>query len=187
MNDIFTDNNIIAATRSDAEFLCATESAVSVIFDLDSDIMTLPKKLKTAHESGKKLYVHIDLAHGIGKDASGIVFLKRMGVDGVISTKVNIIKLAREAGLSTVQRFFIVDSRSVHTTVEAVGSSRPDMIEIMPAVVGKVITRLVRDLDTPVIAGGLIETEAEARTAIECGAAAVSTGQKTLWQGATLL
>ena len=187
MNDIFTDNNIIAATRSDAEFLCATESAVSVIFDLDSDIMTLPKKLKAAHESGKKLYVHIDLAHGIGKDASGIVFLKRMGVDGVISTKVNIIKLAREAGLSTFQRFFIVDSRSVHTTVEAVGSSRPDMIEIMPAVVGKVITRLVRDLDTPVIAGGLIETEAEARTAIECGAAAVSTGQKTLWQGATLL
>lgn len=187
MRDIFTDNNIIAATRSDAEFLCATESAVSVIFDLDSDIMTLSKKIKAAHESGKKLYVHIDLARGIGKDTSGIVFLKKMGVDGVISTKVSIIKLAREAGLSTVQRFFIVDSRSVHTTIEAVGSSRPDMIEIMPATVGKVITRLVRDLDIPVIAGGLIETEAEARAAIECGAAAVSTGQKTLWQGATLL
>lgn len=187
MNNIFNDNTIIAATRSDAEFVHATESAVSVIFDLDSDIMTLPKKLKSAHNNQKKLYVHIDLARGIGKDMSGIVFLKKMGVDGVISTKVSIIKLARDAGLSTVQRFFIVDSRSVHTTIEAVSSSRPDMIEIMPAVVGKVITRLVRDLDIPVIAGGLIETDAEVRAAIECGAAAVSTGQKTLWQGAKLL
>lgn len=183
MNDIFSENKIIAATRSDAEFLSATESDVSVIFDLDSDIMTLSKKLKAAHGHGKKVYVHVDLARGVGKDASGILFLKKMGVDGIISTKVNIIKLAREEGLSTVQRFFIVDSKSIHTTVEAVKSSRPDMIEIMPATVGKVISRLVCELSTPIIAGGLIETETEARTAIECGASAISTGQKTLWNG----
>lgn len=183
MNDIFNQNKIIAATRSDAEFIAASESDVSVIFDLNSDIMTLSKKIKKAHENQKKLFVHIDLAGGIGKDESGIIFLKKMGVDGIISTKVNIIKLAREAGLTTVQRFFIVDSRSVHTTSEAVRSSRPDMIEIMPATVGKVITRLVSELSIPIIAGGLIENESEALEAIKCGAAAVSTGQKTLWNG----
>ena len=183
MNDIFTANKIIAATRSDAEFLSACEGSVSVIFDLDSDIMTLSKKLKKAHECQKKLFVHIDLAGGLGKDASGIIFLKKMGVDGIISTKVNIIKLAREAGLSTVQRFFIVDSRSIHTTIESVKSSRPDMIEIMPATLSKVITRLVTELSVPIIAGGLIENESEARAAIDSGAAAVSTGQSTLWNG----
>ena len=154
-----------------------------LIFDLDGDIMSLPKKLKRAHDQGKKLFIHIDLASGIGKDESGIIFLKKMGVDGIISTKVNIIKLAREAGLTTVQRFFIVDSRSIHTTVEAVRSSRPDMIEIMPATLGKVITRLSSELPIPIIAGGLIESLAEAKTAIACGAAAVSTGQNTLWNG----
>lgn len=186
MNDIFEQNRIIAATRSDPEFLAAVESDVSVIFDLNSDIMTLSKKIKKAHENQKKLFVHIDLAGGVGKDESGIIFLKKMGVDGIISTKVNIIKLAREAGLTTVQRFFIVDSRSVHTTSEAVRSSRPDMIEIMPATVGKVITRLVSELSIPIIAGGLIETKPEANEAIKCGAAAVSTGQRTLWNGDSL-
>ena len=183
MNNLFKDEKIIAAIRSDAEFLSACESGTKIIFDLDSDIMSLSKKLKKAHESGKKVFVHIDLAGGIGKDASGVIFLKKMGVDGVISTKVNIIKLAREAGLCTVQRFFIVDSKSVQTTVEAVRSSRPDMIEIMPATVGKVISRLNCDLPIPIIAGGLVETADEARAAIECGAAAVSTGQSSLWNG----
>jgi hypothetical protein len=43
-----------------------------------------------------------------------------MGVDGIISTRTNIIKFARQEGLTTVQRFFIVDSHSVDTTVELV-------------------------------------------------------------------
>ena len=183
MNSLFQNNKIIAATRSDSEFLAATESETSVIFDLDSDIMSLTKKLKKAHDQGKKVFIHIDLAAGIGKDESGIIFLKKMGVDGIISTKVNIIKLARETGLATVQRFFIVDSRSIHTTVESVRNSRPDMIEIMPATLGKVITRLSSELPIPIIAGGLIENVSEAKNAIDCGAAAVSTGQNTLWNG----
>lgn len=186
MKDLFHENKIIAATRSDAEFLAATESRASLVFDLDCNIMSLAKKLKTAHDCGKKIFVHIDLAGGIGKDASGITFLKKMGVDGVISTKVNIIKMAREIGLCTVQRFFIVDSKSIHTTIEAVRASRPDMIEIMPATLSKVIARLSRELAVPIIAGGLIETEQEAREAIDCGAAAVSTGQNTLWNGETI-
>ena len=74
----------------------------------------------------------------------------------------------------------------MHTTSEAVRSSRPDMIEIMPATVGKVITRLVSELSIPIIAGGLIETKPEANEAIKCGAAAVSTGQRTLWNGDSL-
>lgn len=183
MDGLFKENPIIAATRSDAEFISATESAISIIFDLDCDILSLSKKLQKAHECQKRLFVHIDLARGIGKDQSGIIFLKKMGVDGVISTKLNIIKLAREAALCTVQRFFIVDSRSVQTTVEAVRASRPDMIEIMPATVCKVISRLCRELPIPIIAGGLIEDATEAKTALDCGAAAVPTGQISLWNG----
>lgn len=183
MNDLFKYRKIIAATRSDTEFLAACKSDAEIIFDLDSDIMTLPKKLKKANEFNKKLFVHIDLAEGIGKDKSGITFLKKMGVYGIISTKNNIIKLAREACLCTVQRFFIVDSKSIQTTVESTHSSRPDMIEIMPATVGKVISGLCRELSVPIIAGGLIESEAEATAVLKCGAAAISTGRASLWNG----
>ena len=109
MNNLFNNNQIIAATRSDEEFSLALQSETEIIFDLCADILSLTKKIKVAHDGGKKLYIHVDLAEGVGRDKSGITLLKKMGVDGIISTKVNLIKLAREIGLSTVQRFFIVD------------------------------------------------------------------------------
>ena len=181
MNNLFENKQIIAATRSDEEFSLDTESGAEIIFDLCADILSLTKKIKIAHDNGKQLYIHIDLAEGVGRDKSGITLLKKMGVDGIISTKVNLIKLARETGLSTVQRFFIVDSKSIHTTIEAVKASRPDMIEIMPATVSKVITRLAGELDIPIIAGGLIETQTEVAAALISGASAVSTGKRELW------
>ena len=101
MSNIFLLNGgrIISATRSDEDFLYALKASPEVIFDLDPDLMNVSVKLKKAHDANKKLFIHIDLAKGIGKDESGVRFLKRIGVDGVISTKVNIIKMARECGM----------------------------------------------------------------------------------------
>ncbi len=180
MNDRFLPS-IIAATRSDDEFRFALRSASTILFDLSPDLMTVSAKLRHAHEAGKQLYLHIDLAHGIGKDESGFRYLSRVGVDGIISTKSNLIKLAREGGLRTVQRFFIVDSRSVETTLESLRSSHPDMMEVMPGVSSKTIRRLRAYTDIPIIAGGLIETVDEVNEALNAGAAAVSTGQQSLW------
>lgn len=173
---------ILPATRSDEEFLHALQCAPKVIFDLNPDLMNVSAKLKKAHDAGKKLFIHLDLAKGIGKDESGIRFLKRIGLDGVITTKVNITKMARESGLCTVQRFFIVDSHSIETTVDAVKSSKPDMIEIMPGTVYKIIARLKKMIDIPIIAGGLLENEEEIREALNSGAAAISTGRSELWK-----
>jgi glycerol uptake operon antiterminator len=55
------------------------------------------------------------------------------------------------------------------------------MIEIMPGVVPKVITRISAQTKRPVIAGGLIETEEEVKEILNSGAAAISTGKKALW------
>ena len=181
MAELFSSGRIISATRSDEEFLRAVKAEPKIIFDLDPDLMNISAKVKKAHESDKLLFVHVDLAKGLGKDESGIRFLKRVGVDGVISTKVNMIKMAREQGLHTVQRFFIVDSHSVSTTVETVKSSKPEMIEIMPGTLGKVIERVGKSIDVPIIAGGLIEFEEEVADVFEMGAAAVSTGRQSLW------
>lgn len=179
--DLFENGRVISATRSDEEFLRAVTSDPKVIFDLDPDLMNISAKVKKAHEAGKKYLLHVDLAKGVGKDESGIRFLRRVGVDGVISTKVGVIKLAREQGLHTVQRFFIVDSHSISTTVDAVRSAKPEMIEIMPGTLCKVIERLKNCVDVPIIAGGLIETENEVRDILSSGAAAVWTARSELW------
>ncbi len=175
------DKRIIAAVRAEKDFEYALLSDANLLFDLSPDINTLYQKAKSAHKHDKKLYIHIDLAKGVGKDREAIEFIKKFEVDGIISTRVNIIKYAREAGFNTVQRFFAVDSQSVETTVESIKASKPDMIEIMPGVIPKVITLLKSKVSMPIIAGGLISTETEAKTAIESGAWAVSTGKTDLW------
>ncbi len=174
--------SVIAATRTEAEFHTALDGEPVLLFDLSPDLLTVRDKLDAAHARGKQLYLHLDLARGIGKDESGLRFLSSLGVDGIISTKTSLIKQARELGLKTVQRFFVLDSRSVETTLEALRSSRPDMLEIMPGISPKTIRRLCALTTTPVIAGGLIETPAEIADALSAGAHAVSTGRQLLWR-----
>ncbi len=172
---------IIAAVRNERDMEKALQSGVGSIFYLSPNIMTLEETVSAVHEAGKKIFLHMDLAEGIGKDKAGIEYVKQKSVDGVISTRVNIIKAAREAGLFTVQRFFIVDSQSVNTTLEGIKASKPDMIEIMPGIATKVIADLKGKLNIPIIAGGMIESRLEVRDALQSGATAVSTSKRELW------
>lgn len=173
---------IIAAARTHEAFLAAVRSGVDIIFMLAPNISDISVQAEAAHAAKKKLFIHLDLAEGIGKDAYGIRFVKSLGVDGIISTRSSIIKLAKKEGMFAIQRFFAVDTQSVFTSVETAKSSKADMIEIMPATVTKVIKTLKKELDVPIIAGGLIETEKEAEAAICAGAVAVSTGKKEFWE-----
>lgn len=175
---------VIAAVRNNDELVAALDSPVNMIFLLSTNIEKIKSQADLVHSVGKKLFVHIDLAEGIGKDEYGIKFVKQQGVDGIISTRTNLIKLAKKSGIYTVQRFFIVDTHSVDTTIESAKASKADMIEIMPGVVAKVIKRLKKELEMPVVAGGLIETKEEFDEAISCGAFAVSTGKSMFWRSA---
>ncbi|MBQ1947909.1 MAG: glycerol-3-phosphate responsive antiterminator [Clostridia bacterium] len=172
---------IIAAVRSDAEFEAALLSSVGIIFHIAPDIHSIGDRAAKAHKSGKRLFIHMDLASGIGKDKSGMEYIKALGVDGILSTKAAMIHAAKECGIYSVQRFFIMDSHSVDTILSSVAQTKPDMIEIMPGVVPKVITRISAQTKRPVIAGGLIETEEEVKEILNSGAAAISTGKKALW------
>lgn len=179
------DFPIIAAARHSEEFLAAVDSPCDIIFWLSPNIMTLKSDLAKArsHPNGddKKIFVHIDMADGIGKDSAGLEYLAYLGIDGIISTRGNLIKAAKESGLMTVQRFFILDSHSVVTAFETIKSSRPDMIEIMPGLMTRQISLFAETTDIPVIAGGLIETKSDVIGALSAGASAISTSKKELW------
>ena len=172
---------IFSAIRSGCELKYAINSNTKIIFMLSPNIMDIKKQAEAVHKAGKKYFIHIDFAEGLGKDEQGILFAKELGIDGIISTRSNIIKLAKKAGLFTVQRFFIIDSHSVNTTIETAKASKADMIEIMPGTVSKVIKTLKKELDMPIVAGGLIETMQEITEATNCGATAVSTSKKEFW------
>lgn len=172
-------NPVIAAIRDDG-WEAALHSPAQVLFYLSADLTTVATRIRQAHEAEKILLIHLDLAEGIGKDRAGIRYLAQQGVDGIISTKGQIIRSAKELGLLTVQRFFALDSKGMESIEEMLRTSTPHLIEIMPGVIGKAIRRFC-SCGIPIIAGGLVETKAEVTDAINCGAAAVSTGKESLW------
>ena len=170
---------VIAATDR-AGWQSAVLSDIEVLFHLGADIMTIADDIQAAKQGGKFVFIHIDLADGIGKDRAGIDWLKKLGADGVISTRTQLIRAAHDSGLLAVQRFFILDSKGMHSISETIENTRPDLIEIMPGVIPKAL-KAVAAHKIPVIAGGLIETKQEATAALSSGAIAVSTGKKELW------
>lgn len=170
---------VIAAVR-DKNFENALKSPSEVIFLLGGNIMSVGERIKAAHNAGKYIFIHIDLADGVGKDRAGLAFLASIGCDGIISTKASIIRMAKECGLITVQRFFAYDSQGVDGINDILANSTPDIIEIMPGVIGKIIERFAKG-EIPLISGGLIETKAEVTSALNLGAFAVSTGKSELW------
>lgn len=172
-------NPIIAAVH-DGGMEAAFASPVPVIFYLKANIMTVAARVEAAHAAGKCIFVHVDLAEGIGKDRAGLTYLADIGVDGIISTRTQLLRQAKELGLIAVQRFFALDSQGMESISETLENAVPDLIEIMPGVIGKAIARFAGGR-VPVIAGGLIETKKEVLSALECGAIAVSTGKADLW------
>ena len=170
---------VIAAVRDDS-FSEAIASPSEIIFYLKANIMTVKSRAEEAIAAGKILFVHIDLAEGIGKDKSGIEFLADCGVHGIISTRNQLISIARDMGLLTVQRFFALDSQGLESMRDVSNISCADLLEIMPGVIPKVIEKFA-EKNIAVIAGGLIETKAEVLTALQAGASAVSTGKSELW------
>lgn len=172
-------NPVIAAVRSDEEYELALQSAVPAIFMLKADILTFGAL--AAKKKEKQIYVHIDMAEGVGRDRQGLELLRRAGADGIVSTKNHLIALAKEKGLGTVQRFFIIDSHSVATALEIVETTRPDYAELMPGVLPRAVKGFVGRTKTKIIAGGLIESKADVLAALAAGAHAVSTGKSALW------
>ena len=170
---------IIAAVRDD-RFAAALSSPVDILFYLEAKLSSIRQRIRQAHEAEKLIFVHIDLAEGIGKDKEGLQYLAACGADGIISTRSQSIRMAKELGLVTVQRFFALDSQGMDSAHEMLKNTAPDMMEIMPGVIPKAVRRFAQG-PTPVIAGGLIDQKQEVTAALSCGATAISTGCKELW------
>lgn len=178
--DLLETDPVIAAVQ-DGKWDDAIKSPAKIIFCLKANLLTIKENIAEAHKMGKSVFVHVDLADGIGKDKVGLRFLADCGVDGIITTRGNLVRAAKELGLITVQRIFALDSQGISGIEELTASASPDFIEIMPGVIEKIIKRFAEG-KIPVIAGGLIETKLEVTTALSAGAVAVSTGRKELWE-----
>ena len=177
---------IVAAVKDDAGLVKCLESDVDAVFVLYGDICTISDIVARVKDSGKVAMVHMDLITGLSpKDISTDFIRKYTRADGIITTKGNLITHAKEIGLATVLRYFVLDSmalinieRQSHQSRE----SQPDMIEILPGIiVPKMIRKICSMSRVPVICGGLIQDKEDVMSALSSGAVAISTTSSAVW------
>jgi len=180
--DNIAENPIIAAVRKEEDVKDAVASQVTTVFLLHADIFNIKSMVDEIKGCGKNVFIHIDFLEGIGKDNRAIDYIAEViKPDGIITTRSSPIKYAKDRGIFTIQRFFLVDSQSYETAINTARSVRPDMAEIMPAVMPGVIKKICRDVPLPVIAGGLVNSKDDIIEILKSGAVGVSTGKKELW------
>ncbi|WP_416198553.1 MAG: Glycerol uptake operon antiterminator [Sporanaerobacter sp.] len=175
-------NPIIAAVNDLNNLNSALNSPCENIFLLTGNIFNLEDIVYKIKSNGKGVYVHIDLVEGISKDNWGLEYIvKNVKPDGIITTKSNLIKLAKEFDILTIQRLFILDSLSLDTGIRSIKTTRPDAVEILPGTMPKIVKKIFEETNTPIITGGLIMDKEDVIQSLNSGAIAISTSNEKVW------
>lgn len=186
MTDIFeilSDNPVIAAVKDEQQLDLAAKSGCGAVFLLFGSILNIADLVQKVKSAGKLAFVHIDLVEGLsGKEVAVTAIKELADPDGIISTRPALLRHAKALGMTTVHRFFVVDSLSVRNILPQSRAVKPDLIEIMPGLLPRVIAEITQSTETPVIAGGLISEKEHIISALSSGAAAVSTSRSELWE-----
>lgn len=187
MNQIFYDavaqSPIIAAVKNQEGLeACLENENIQVVFLLYGDITSLPEHVRRIKESGKIVIVHLDFVGGLQctKDISVDFVKNNTGADGIITTHPNCIRRAKELGLYTVLRAFVLDSISLEN-IKRLSGYGPDFLEVLPGVMPKIIKRICQITDIPLLAGGLISDKEDVISALHGGAAGISTTNCEIW------
>nr|WP_330387638.1 glycerol-3-phosphate responsive antiterminator [Lacrimispora sphenoides] len=182
--DLFESNPVIAAVK-DMKGLadCCSMEEIRVVFILFGDICNLSSIVKQIKDADKVAMVHIDLITGLSGREIAVDFIKNnTKADGIISTKPALIKRAKELSLFTTLRIFVLDSMAFENIDRLMNVARPDIIEILPGLMPKVIKRVCSLVKVPVIAGGLISDKEDVMEALAAGAISVSTTNPMVWK-----
>ncbi len=174
-------SKVVAAVKDANGLENVLASRCNIVFILHGDIVNIPGIVSKVKSASKLVFVHIDLIDGLAsRDVAVDYIANNTRADGIISTKPNIIKCAKAYNLLTVQRFFILDSIAMSNFGKQLSSSA-DAIEILPGVMPKIIKTLCRCVTKPIIAGGLITDSEDISSALNAGAAAISTSNRVIW------
>lgn len=182
IRDSIIENPIIGAIRHCDSDIDNIPQNIEVVFLLSTSILTIQDRVSQLKDVGKKVFVHIDLIDGLGRDNAAVKFIKdTVRPDGIISTKNNLLRYGREIGLVTVQRLFLIDSLSFETGINIIKNYRPDFVEVMPGIIPSAIEELSKEIEQPIIAGGMLNKKHEIIQALNAGATAISTTNRSLW------
>ncbi|MFB1081026.1 glycerol-3-phosphate responsive antiterminator [Jeotgalibacillus sp. JSM ZJ347] len=178
----FGDQKILPAVHSMKDFDKMLKYSFEYGVFLDLHVGMVKSVFDYANSKNKKMFLHMDLIQGLANDEFAAEYIcQTVKPYGIISTRKNVVKRARELNVKAIQRTFVIDSNAYRRSVELIKQSDPDYIELLPGVVPKMIERIRKETGKPIIAGGLIDHPEEVDAALKAGASAITTSSKELW------
>lgn len=177
-----SENPVIAAIKDLNQLDIALDSSCEIIFLLTGNIFNLREISNKVFKKDKGLFIYVDAIDGFSKDTWGLEYIvKNIPLNGIITSKPNIVKQSKDMGVFTIQRMIVPDTSSLENLFDSIKLNRPHGIQILPGIMPKIIERIVDTTKIPLIAGGLISDLDDVKTSLEAGAVAVSTSNMEVW------
>lgn len=180
--DSLSENPIIMAIKDEEGLRASLKlEEARIVFVLYGEVATIAGTVEQLKAAGKMVMVHMDLIAGLSTREEAVDFIARYTeADGVISTRFEQIKRGKQLGLSTIYRIFVIDSKAISNLNRHIGDYA-DIVEILPGLIPKIISRMKKELGVPIIAGGLIADKEDVIQALSAGAVAISTTNEDVW------
>ena len=175
-------NPIIAAVKELDKLDIALDSPCENIFLLSGNIFNLKEISLRVKLRNKGLYILADSVDGFSKDTWGLEYIiKNIELDGIITGKSNLIKLCKDMGVFTIQRMLIHNSKELNEGLASIKSLRPNVINICPGTMPKIIDKVYLETMIPIIASGLIEDSEDIQLALSSGAKGIASTSINTW------
>lgn len=181
-SEILMEDPIIAGIKDDEGLQSVIKSNRKVVFVLYGDILNITEIVQKLKLNNKIVFVNVDLIDGFSQKEIVVQYLKKYSqLDGILSAKVSMIKIAKSEGLLAIHRSFLIDSFAFHNLDKQVDNSHPDFIEVLPGCIPTVISWIIEKITIPIIAGGLVCTKEDVIAALSAGAFAISSTNPEVW------
>lgn len=182
MLEILRESPVIASVKDDAGLRSVLRSECKTVFLLYGSVLTISSIVQVLKKHGKMVFVDVDLLEGFASKEIVVTYLKiHTAADGVLSSKAFMVKAAKDQGLLSIHRLFLIDSMSYQNARKQVKISKADCVEILPGCMPRVISWLLEDMTIPLIAGGLVCDKDDVVAALKAGATAVASSNQGVW------
>ncbi len=161
----------------------ALESTLPLILLSEVHIGNLVDLVSLCHKKDKKVFVNVDLVGGFSPDKIGTKLLRDLfKVDGILSSNMITINICKSVGLFTIQRFFLMDSKAVDSSLKSFRNSRADAVELLPSPLApKFAGEITKNKKIPILAGGFVDNKKSVKKFKELGFNGVTTSTRDLW------
>ncbi len=176
---------ILPTISSEKQLELFLETKHEICAFADINLMELFNLVPIVKKHEIRVFVHVDMIYGLGRHVEAIDFLtSQCNIDGIVSTVNNIIARAKQLGLISVRRIFLIDTLSLERNIQAMNKQKPTCVEVLPAIAPGIGPYIRERLDPNIkmMSGGLIKTKEDIEKCKEAGFTLVSVGSENLWE-----